>query len=258
MSDVTPSVPEASVPSPGAESETREKKKKDKFRSAWIGFVGRIVAQLVGAGATVFLALYFVDRATDPSRQAQPDVAAADSPAVERVSLRRHSSEKSLAVLPMQNFSADSRHDYFADGLTEALIANLAQVDGLRVTSRTSSMHYKGQRKPLPQIARELDVHMIIEGSTVTQGNRLRVTAQLIEADTDEHLWAKTYDRPLRDILTVQADIAAAVARDVQLVLASSGTRLPPSRKAPADHRSLGEGGQPGPAATTGSRPATQ
>ena len=119
----------------------------------------------------------------------------------------------------MQNFSADSRHDYVADGLTEALIANLAQVDGLRVTSRTSSMHYKGQRKPLPQIAQELDVHMIIEGSTVTQGDRLRVTAQLIEADSDEHLWAKTYDRPLRDILTVQADIAAAVARDVQVVL---------------------------------------
>jgi TolB-like protein len=83
-------------------------------------------------------------------------------------------------------------------------------------------MHYTGQRKPLPEIARELDVHMIIEGSTVTQGDRLRVTAQLIEADTDEHLWAKTYDRPLRDILTVQADVAAAVARDVQAVLTAS------------------------------------
>jgi TolB-like protein len=223
MSDVNPSGPEpAIVQPPAAEAESRKKKKKDKFRSAWIGFVGRIVAQLVGAGATVFLALYFVDRATDPSRKAQPSArpaVPASAQAVERVSLRRHSSEKSLVVLPMQNFSADSRHDYFADGLTEALIANLAQVDDLRVTSRTSSMHYKGQRKPLPQIARELDVHMIIEGSTVTQGDRLRVTAQLIEADTDEHLWAKTYDRPLRDILTVQADIAAAVARDVQVVL---------------------------------------
>jgi adenylate cyclase len=181
------------------------------------------VAQLVGAAATVFLALYFVDRAMDPSRQTpqnvQPTVTASAAP-VEGVSLRRHSNVKSLAVLPMQNFSADSRQDYFADGLTEALIANLAQLEGLRVTSRTSSMHYKGQRKPLPEIARELDVHMIIEGSTVTQGDRLRVTAQLIEADTDEHLWAKTYDRPLRDILTVQADVAAAVARDVQLVLA--------------------------------------
>jgi TolB-like protein len=233
MSEVIPSGPEAAavVLQPAPEAELRKKKKKDKFRSAWIGFVGRIAAQLVGAGATVFLALYFVERATDPSRQARQDVrptAPADAPPVERVSLRRHTTEKSLAVLPMQNFSADSRHDYFADGLTEAMIANLAQVDGLRVTSRTSSMHYKGQRKPLPQIARELDVHMIIEGSTVTQGDRLRVTAQLIEADTDEHLWAKTYDRPLRDILAVQADIAAAVARDVQLVLATSSTKLPP------------------------------
>lgn len=227
------SAPQTAVgPAPPVETDARKKKKKDKFRSAWIGFVGRIVAQLVGAAATVFLALYFVDRATGPSRQAQQEIrptAPVGAPPVERVSLRRHTNEKSLAVLPMQNFSADSRHDYFADGLTEALIANLAQVDGLRVTSRTSSMHYKGQRKPLPQIARELDVHMIIEGSTVTQGDRLRVTAQLIEADTDEHLWAKTYDRPLRDILTVQADIAAAVARDVQLVLSEGGgTRLQP------------------------------
>jgi TolB-like protein len=226
MAEVIPSGPQtAGVPSPAVDADARKKKKKDKFRSAWIGFVGRIVAQLVGAGATVFLALYFVDRATDPLRQAQqqtqPAAPVSGAP-VERVSLRRHTTEKSLAVLPMQNFSADSRHDYFADGLTEALIANLAQVDGLRVTSRTSSMHYKGQRKPLPEIARELDVHMIIEGSTVTQGDRLRVTAQLIEADTDEHLWAKTYDRPLRDILSVQADVAAAVARDVQAVLTAS------------------------------------
>jgi TolB-like protein len=227
MAEVIPSGPQtAVVPSPAVDADARKKKKKDKFRSAWIGFVGRIVAQLVGAGATVFLALYFVDRATDPSRQAQqqskPAAPAGVAP-VERVSLRRHTTEKSIAVLPIQNFSADSRHDYFADGLTEALIANLAQVNGLRVTSRTSSMHYKGQRKPLPEIARELDVHMIIEGSTVTEGDRLRVTAQLIEADTDEHLWAKTYDRPLRDILTVQADVAAAVARDVQAVLSASG-----------------------------------
>jgi len=231
MSEISPTEPTEpqtpAVAQPTVESDPRKKKKKDKFRSAWIGFVGRIVAQLVGAAATVFLALYFVDRAMDPSRQAQqnvgPTVTAGAAP-VERVSLRRHSNEKSLAVLPMQNFSADSRHDYFADGLTEALVASLAQVEGLRVTSRTSSMHYKGQRKPLPEIARELDVHMILEGSTVTQGDRLRVTAQLIEADTDEHLWAKTYDRPLRDILTVQADIAAAVARDVQLVLAAAPT----------------------------------
>jgi TolB-like protein len=224
MSEISPSEPQTpAVAQPTIESDPRKKKKKDKFRSAWIGFTGRIVAQLVGAAATVFLALYFVDRAMDPSRQTpqnvQPTVTASAAP-VEGVSLRRHSNVKSLAVLPMQNFSADSRQDYFADGLTEALIANLAQLEGLRVTSRTSSMHYKGQRKPLPEIARELDVHMIIEGSTVTQGDRLRVTAQLIEADTDEHLWAKTYDRPLRDILTVQADVAAAVARDVQLVLA--------------------------------------
>ncbi len=226
MSEINPSEPTSPpVQQPTAESDTPKKKKKDKFRSAWIGFVGRIVAQLVGAAATVFLALYFVDRAMDPSRQSQQNVrptGTSGAAPVERVSLRRHSNVKSLAVLPMQNFSADSRHDYFADGLTEALIANLAQVEGLRVTSRTSSMHYKGQRKPLPEIARELDVHMILEGSTVTQGDRLRVTAQLIEADTDEHLWAKTYDRPLRDILTVQADIAAAVARDVHLVLTAA------------------------------------
>jgi TolB-like protein len=225
MSEV--SQPDAQKPaeaSPSAEAQARKKKKKkDKLRSAWIGFVGRIVAQLVGAAATVFLALYFVERAQSPPGQAQqerPPRASSEATPVAPASLRRHSSDKSLAVLPLQNFSSDSRHDYFADGLTEALIANLAGVDSLRVISRTSSMHYKGQRKPLPEIARELGVHLIVEGSVVTQGDRLRVTAQLIEADTDEHLWAHAYDRPLRDILSVQAEVAAAIARDLHRALA--------------------------------------
>jgi TolB-like protein len=215
MSDTTPA---AAVPKP--------KKKKDKVRSAWISFVGRVVAQLVGAAATVFLGLYFLQRAQASqqadARQDGTVAAAAGQPGVAQASLPRHSSENSIAVLPLENYSADARHDYFADGLTEALIARLAQADALRVISRTSSMHYKGQRKPLPQIARELGVHLIVEGSVVTQGDRMRITAQLIEADTDEHLWAKTYDRPLRDVLAVQAEIAAAIAKDVRLVLTAA------------------------------------
>ncbi|MGH9311923.1 MAG: hypothetical protein ACRD1S_01870 [Vicinamibacterales bacterium] len=182
------------------------------------------MAQLVGAIATVLLALYFLERAQALSRQAQQDSRAAAT-AGGRAGHPATALERELArVLPMQNFSADSRQDYFADGLTEALIANLAQIDGLRVISCTSSMHYKGQRKPLPDIARELGVHLIVEGSMVTQGDRLRVTAQLIEADTDEHLWAKTYDRPLRDILTVQADVAAAIARDLHLAMTATAS----------------------------------
>ena len=99
------------------------------------------------------------------------------------------------------------RTTYFADGVTEALITELAQIAGLKVTSRTSSMAYKGTTKPLPVIARELEVDVILEGSVVHDRTSVRVTAQLIAADTDQHLWARSYDRPLRNLLPVQTEL---------------------------------------------------
>jgi eukaryotic-like serine/threonine-protein kinase len=128
---------------------------------------------------------------------------------------------ESLAVLPLQNLSGDKEQDYFADGMTDELITNLAKISNLRVISRTSVMQYKGTKKPLPQIGRELDVDAVVEGSVLRAGNRVRITAQLIQASTDRHLWAETYDRDLRDVLALQNDVAAAIGGEVQAKLTS-------------------------------------
>jgi TolB-like protein/DNA-binding winged helix-turn-helix (wHTH) protein len=106
----------------------------------------------------------------------------------------------SIAVLPLDNLSGDPSEEFFADGMTDQLITDLAKVGSLRVISRTSVMRYKGTRKSLPEIARELDVAAVVEGSVIRSGQRVRVTAQLIQAPTDQHLWAETYDRDLGDI----------------------------------------------------------
>lgn len=125
----------------------------------------------------------------------------------------------SIAVLPLQNLSGDATQDYFSDGFTEELVTDLAQVHSLRVISRTSTMLYKGTKKPLPQIAQELHVEYVLEGSVARDGPRVRVTAQLINATTDTHLWAKTYDGDVKDVLDIQSQISQAIVNDVQLDL---------------------------------------
>jgi TolB-like protein/Tfp pilus assembly protein PilF len=126
---------------------------------------------------------------------------------------------RSLAVLPLENLSGDPAQEYFADGMTEALIGDLAKLDGLRVVSRTSVMRYKGARSPLGQIATELKVDAVIEGTASRHGERARVSVQLIDAQDDGHLWAETYDRELGDILSIQSEIARAVAEQTRIVL---------------------------------------
>src|SRR5262249_55574972 len=126
---------------------------------------------------------------------------------------------QSLAVLPLENLSGDKEQEYFVDGMTDALTTDLAQVDSLRVISRTSAMHFKGSKETLPQIGRELKVDAVVEG-TVTRGeNRVRVTAQLVEASGDHHLWAKTYERDLKDVLALQDEIAQDVAEQIRVKL---------------------------------------
>jgi len=127
---------------------------------------------------------------------------------------------KSLAVLPLDNLSGDPSQDYFADGMTETLIANLGKIESLRVISRTSVMQYKGARRPLPEIARELHVDAVIEGSVERAGGRVRITAQLIEAATDRHLWAESYDGDMRDVLSLQSQVASAIAQAIKGKLA--------------------------------------
>ena len=135
---------------------------------------------------------------------------------------------RSVAVLPLENLSDEPGQEYFADGLTESLIIALAKTGGLRVISRTSTMQYKHAPKTLPQIARELSVDAVVEGSVRREGDRVRITAELIEARTDQHLWTESYDRDLHDILSLQTQVAAAIAGEIWAKL-SPLTESPPA-----------------------------
>lgn len=125
----------------------------------------------------------------------------------------------SVAVLPFQNLSGDKQQEYFVDGLMEALLTDLAQVRALRVVSRTSAMRYKGTRKSLPEIARELSVDRVVEGSVIRSGDRVRITVQLIDAKTDHHVWANAYEGGLKDVLGLQSALARAVVREIRVAL---------------------------------------
>jgi eukaryotic-like serine/threonine-protein kinase len=141
-------------------------------------------------------------------------------------SVRRISS---LAVLPLANRSGDPAQEFFVDGMTDALIADLAQIAALRVISRTSAMRFKGSDRPLPEIARELRVDGVVEGSALLAGGRVRITVQLIEAASDRSLWARSYERELTDILTLQSEVARAIADEVRVqVTPEERTRLQP------------------------------
>jgi TolB-like protein/DNA-binding winged helix-turn-helix (wHTH) protein/Tfp pilus assembly protein PilF len=126
---------------------------------------------------------------------------------------------RSLAVLPLESLSGDASQNYFADGMTDELITDLAQISALRVISRTSVMVYKGARKPLPQIGRELNVDAVVEGTVLRSGDQVRITAQLIEAATDKHLWSQSYEGELRDTLALQDRVARAIAEQIQINL---------------------------------------
>jgi TolB-like protein/Flp pilus assembly protein TadD len=126
---------------------------------------------------------------------------------------------RSIAVLPLESLSADAGQDYSADGMTDELITDLGQIGSLRVISRTSIMKYKGVHKPLPQIASELAVDAVVEGTVFRSGNRVRITAQLIQARLDRHLWAGSYEGDLRDVLALQNEVATAIADQIRIKL---------------------------------------
>lgn len=132
---------------------------------------------------------------------------------------------RSLAVLPLANLSGDPGQEYFSDGMTDALITDLAQIDSLKVISRTSSMQYKKTGKSLPQIAHELKVDGIVEGTVQRSGDRLRITAQLIEGATDRHLWAKSYDRDAGEAFVLERDLTQDIAHEIQARLSDAGQR---------------------------------
>jgi TolB-like protein/DNA-binding winged helix-turn-helix (wHTH) protein len=142
--------------------------------------------------------------------------------------LGRHTPPRiqSLAVLPLVNLSSDADQDYFADGMTEALTTDLGKISALRVISRTSAMQYKGTKKPVPEIARELNVDALVEGTVSRSGNHLRITANLVQASPEKHLWAESFESEVGDALAVQGEIAQAVARQIQVRLTQKEQNL--------------------------------
>jgi TolB-like protein/DNA-binding winged helix-turn-helix (wHTH) protein len=168
------------------------------WQSVWPSRLTAMVAMLL---VGIVVGWFVWHRAWQPSAQAAPD----------RIS--------SLAVLPLENLSRDPEQEYFADGMTDELIANLAKLSALRVISRTSAMQYKGTKKPLPQIGRELNVDAVMEGTVLRSGTRVRITAQLVQAAEDRHLWAESYEGDLRDLLALQGEVARDIANRIQVKL---------------------------------------
>src|SRR4029077_17062415 len=130
-----------------------------------------------------------------------------------------HAPIESMVVLPLENLSRDPEQEYFTDGLTEALITSLAKIGALRVVSRTTAMHYKGVHRPVREVASELDVDAVVEGTVGKSGERVRISAQLIDARSDGHIWAESYERSLRDVLALHSDVAQAIAKQIQVSL---------------------------------------
>ena len=145
---------------------------------------------------------------------------------------------RSLAVLPIENLSGDLSQDFLADGMTEELITELGKSGALRVISRTSVMQYKGTKKPVQEIARELNVDALLEGTMLRSGNHLRITANLVQSSPETHLWADTYDSENGDILSLQKQVADSVAREIRVALSPTNTTTP------ADRRSVNPGAQ--------------
>jgi TolB-like protein/Tfp pilus assembly protein PilF len=146
-------------------------------------------------------------------RRAEASAAGAASPA------------PSLAVLPLEDLSAEGGADFFADGMTDALITELAKIGSLRVVSRTSSVRYKGAREPLPEVGRALGVELVVEGTVLRVSDRVRITVQLVRAASDAHLWAESYERELRDVLRLQSEVAQAIAREIDVELTAPEAR---------------------------------
>jgi TolB-like protein len=151
---------------------------------------------------------------------------------------------RSIAVLPLDNLSRDTAEEYFADGMTEALIADLAKIRALRVISRTSVMRFKKTTLSLPDVARALKVDAVVEGSVLRDGDRIRIVAQLIDGATDQHLWAQTYEGDARNVLQLQAEVAQAIAREINVTLTPDDQQrlAPPATVNPAAHRTYLEG----------------
>ncbi len=192
----------SSAPSPRSQAVVEERAPAAP-RAAW-----KRPAWVAVAGAILLAALYLAMRRFIPSSSRAPE-AGTEPPAI-----------RSIAVLPLDNYSGDPSQDYFAEGMTDELTAALATISQLRVISRGSAMQFKGRnRPPTPEIAKTLNVDAVVEGSVLRAGDKIRITAQLIDARADRHLWAKSFERNSRDVLALQDELASAIAREIHVRL---------------------------------------
>jgi adenylate cyclase len=175
-------------------------------RGVWIlAGVGIVVAAIAGAAVWRWQ--------LQPQQQTRPAAATAE----------QRGELKSLAVLPFVNMSGDPANEYFSDGITEEILNAVAHIPDLRVASRTSAFAFKGKNEDIGEIARNLRVNTVLEGSVQRMGDRLRITAQLIDAKSGYHLWSKRFDRETKDLFAVQDEIAQSIARALKLELTSGG-----------------------------------
>lgn len=189
-------------------------RRKDKVRGVWISFVGRIVAQIIGALASVVLGIFILQQYQE--RQSREKASASEPRAQAPV---RAPGQQAIAVLPLDNFSPDPNDAYFAAGMTEVLISDLAQLKDWTVVSRTSTQVYRETTKSISQIAAELGADLLVEGSVLKAGDRVRVVIQLIDGKSDAHLFARTYDRAVKDVLTLHAELAAEIAKSLKAAI---------------------------------------
>ncbi len=176
-------------------------------RSSSLGWI--VLAAVLACGLAAVLLLTSRNRST--SNPSPTDDASVNRSAPAKI--------RSLAVLPLKNLSGDPAQDYLADGMTEALIGRLSAIRDLHVISRTSVARFKNPQLSVPEIARMLHVDALVEGSVMRDGNRIRITAQLIRGSTDEHFWSETYDRELKDVFELQSELAQAIAEKVQVTV---------------------------------------
>jgi serine/threonine protein kinase/TolB-like protein/Tfp pilus assembly protein PilF len=183
-------------------------------RGLWMGLAGAVVVS-IALGLILWR-----------GRQATPEVPAARPASGTTASSTPVPDAKSIAVLPFVNMSSDPEQEYFSDGISEELLNLLARIPELRVTSRSSAFSFKGQKLEIPEIARRLNVAHVLEGSVRKSGKHVRITAQLIKADTDTHLWSQTYDRTLDDIFAIQDQIAADVVKQLKVTLLGAASAV--------------------------------
>jgi TolB-like protein len=222
-------------------------KKRKKVRSVWIAFVGRILAQFVGSAATIGLGLLLLYK-YEPSNAGAttgPVVSSSVSPSAGSPSTKSHSAATmtspsheglSLAVLPLAHVSSAPAQRYIADSMTEVITTDLAQLRWLHVVSRTSATHSASQPRSASDIAASLGVRYILEGSVAESDGRLRVTAQLIDATRDEHVWARRYDRQGVDLFRAQEEVAEAIVRDLTDLLGNDEGDMPLATSGALEH----------------------